>query len=352
MAYTVVDKGSKYFNTVLYTGNNSTNNITVGFQPDFTWIKDRSTTGESHAFMDKCRGNNKFIYSNSTQAERTGSLNNGYNSIAFASTGFGITNPTGQNDETNLTGRNYASWNWLGSNTTVTNTQGTRTSTVCVNTTSGFSVCTFPEASSYSGVQTFGHGLGVAPSMVIYRQQNNGSNWQVYHKSTGAGLMQLNTTGAVITSATFWPTVTSTLFGLSENVQAPTYTSIAYCFAEVKGYSKFGSYTGNGSLDGTFVYTGFTPAFVMMKRSDSTGNWSVYDNKRPAYNVENLFLLANGSGAEETRDSLDFLSNGFKLRNTDLNGNTNINLSGATYIYMCFASNPFVSSKGLPTTAR
>ena len=191
--------------------------------------------------------------------------------------------------------------------------------------------------------------------MVIYRQQNNGSNWQVYHKSTGSNLMQLNTTGAVVTSATFWPTITSTLVGLSENIQAPTYTSIAYCFAEVKGFSKFGSYTGNGSSDGTFVYTGFKPAFLLAK-SSSTANrqWYIVDNKRSTSdgnNVLNKTLAPNQSNDESwwgTNNYVDFVSNGFKFRDSY----DGFNESGGTYIYMAFASSPFVSSKSIPTTAR
>ena len=185
MAYTTINKHTDYFNTKLYTGNNSTNNITgVGFQPDFLWIKDRSTTGESHHLMDIVRGNNKFIHTNSTAVERTGSLNTAYNTFAFASDGFNITNTSGLNDETNLTGRNYASWNWKANGTGVSNTDGSITSTVSANTTAGFSIVKYTGNGSTN--QTVGHGLGVAPACIIYKGIDAVHNWLAYHQSLGA----------------------------------------------------------------------------------------------------------------------------------------------------------------------
>jgi hypothetical protein len=348
MPFSNIDKPNKYFNTATWTGNGTSQAINVGFQPDLNWFKNRDNGSTYHIWIDSVRGINKEIYSNATSAEATDTNE----MVSWNSTGYTV----GSAGNTNQNGYKIVSWNWLGGGTGVSNTQGTLTATVSANTTSGFSICRITEASSYSGVQTFGHGLGVAPSMVIYRQQNNGSNWQVYHKSTGTGLMQLNTTNAVVTSATFFPTVTSTLFGLSENIQAPTYTSIAYCFADVKGFSKFGGYTGNGGTgdNGVFVYTGFKPAFVMFKATNygSVTRWIIKDNKRNTYNVVANNLSAELAGTENTdgNDYVDFLSNGFKYRGTTIS--ENINASGTSYIYMAFAENPFCSSKGIPTCAR
>lgn len=348
MPFSTIDRSSDYFRIKLYTGNGSTQSITFdeskAMQPDCTWIKVRNDANVT-LVHDVIRGATKEIYTPLTNAEATDA--NGL--TAFNSNGFSVGSAFG----VNRSGYNFVNWSWKANGTGVSNTQGTLTATVSANTTSGFSICRITEASSYSGVQTFGHGLGVAPSMVIYRQQNIGSNWQVYHKSTGTNLMQLNTTGAVVTSATFWPTVTSTLFGLSENVQAPTYTSIAYCFAEVKGYSKAFSYTGNGSADGTYVNLGFRPAWLLIKRTDSAGyDWLVYDNKRQVeYNVVDDFLKPNLSDAETTGNagqSLDFLSNGIKFRGTGASSNA----SGGTYIGFAIAQNPFVSSKGIVANAR
>lgn len=346
MAYTVVDKGSNYFDTNLYTGNNTARNITLNFSPDFVWIRSRDTGGTNHFLQDSVRGTSKIIYSNLTNAETT--FTDGYVS-SFNSDGYSLTTDT--TGYMNYNARTYVGWSWRGSDSSaVTNTQGTLTTTVSANTTSGFSICKITEAGSYSGVQTFGHGLGVAPSMVIYRAQNTGSNWQVYHKSTGVNITQLNNSGATTSGTSYFPAVSSTTVSIGEGIQAPTYTSIAYCFAEVKGFSKFGGYTGNGNADGTFVYTGFKPAFLIVKESSASGNnWQIGDNKRNGYNVIAPRLEASTSSSEYTNLSwVDFVSNGFKIRSSDGAFNTSSN----TYIYMAFAENPFVSSKSIPTTAR
>ena len=354
MAYTTINKHTDYFNTKLYTGNNSTNNITgVGFQPDFLWIKDRSTTGESHHLMDIVRGNNKFIHTNSTAVERTGSLNTAYNTFAFASDGFNITNTSGLNDETNLTGRNYASWNWKANGTGVSNTDGSITSTVSANTTAGFSIVKYTGNGSTN--QTVGHGLGVAPAFIIYKGIDAVHNWLAYHQSLGAtkGIFP-NLTQAAVTSSSYFddtaPTtsvfsVTTTSGADQTNINTEDY--IAYCFAEKKGYSKFGSWIGNGNADGPFVYTGFKPEFVILKNASGTNQWLMFDNVREPFNIMGTYLEPNSDAAEANFDGFDFLSNGMKMRTSDGGWNT----SGSTYIYMAFGQS-LVGSNNVPCTAR
>ena len=347
-----IDKPSKYFNTVLYTGDDTTSrSITgVGFKPDFTWIKSRSNA-YYHELYDAVRGfssttNGRVLYSNVTSAEGTPNTFNSFNTD-----GFTVSKQTGETG-TNGTGSTYVAWNWLGANTTVSNTSGSITSTVSANTTSGFSIV------SYTGTganATVGHGLGVAPRMIILKSRTDaGADWRVYHASVGNTVyLQLNASTATTTSSTTWQntTPTSSLFsiGTSGTVNLNTGNFIAYCFAEVKGYSKFGSYTGNGSTDGTFVYTGFKPAFIIIKRNEAGYDWHMHDNKRDTTNVVKNRMSPNDVYAESTNiDLMDFTSNGFKLRTTTASWNG----SGATWIYMCFAENPFVSSKGIACTAR
>jgi hypothetical protein len=357
MAYSNIDKPSSYFNTKLYTGNsNATQTISgVGFQPDFTWIKCRSDV-EFHHLADAVRGANKFLHSNNTNAERTGSYDGGSNTLAFTSDGFSLTNPTATDDELNFGSRTYASWNWKANGTGVSNTAGSISSTVSANTTSGFSIVAWTPTTT-STPQTIGHGLGVAPSMMIVRNREYAGNWRVYHKSLGATkAVNLNNTDSAITDNGFWEntTPTSTVFttgnGYGYTTGGSTDDYIAYCFAEVKGYSKFGSYTGNGNADGTFVYTGFTPAFILWKASSDAGYyWQIMDNKRNTTNVAGKNLFPNLSDAEyDYTNAIDFLSNGFKFRT----GSGGINTSNVTYIYACFAQNPFVSSKGIVANAR
>ena len=341
MAYTTINKGSSYFNTLTYTGTApTTQNITgIGFKPDFTWIKCRTDVYD-HRVFDIIRGVNNELYTNTTGAASTnaGSL------TAFNTDGFSL----GNWNPTNSSINNFVAWNWLASNTTTSNTAGSITATVSANTTSGFSVGK-TTGTLIAGTITVGHGLGVAPDMVIWKRTDGVSNWQVYHKSTGTGLMQLNNTNAVNTSASYWPAVSSTTFSVANNLYGAGETYVFYCFASIKGFSKFGSYTGNGSADGPFVYTGFKPAFVMVKRTDATSlYWFMFDNKRVGYNPSNADLYANTTDAESGADRIDFLSNGFKCRNAS----GNFNPSGGTMIYMAFAENPFVTSDGIPVTAR
>lgn len=346
MAYTTIKKPSDYFNTKLYTGNSGTQSITgVNFQPDFLWIKRRTLAGD-HNLVDVIRTSDKTLISNSNGAEYSNST-----ITSFDSDGFSL---SGSDGALNASSNDYASWNWLGSNTTASNTDGSITSTVSANTTSGFSIV------SYTGTganATVGHSLGSVPKMIILKERNPATtrNWRVYHQSVGNDkVLYLDLTNAQTTDTTAFnsTTPTSSVFslGTSLGTNSSGKNYIAYCFAEKKGYSKFGSYTGNNSNDGTFVYTGFKPAWVMVKRTDSTlvANWSMFDNKRSSYNIERSQLEANTSDAQQTDASadIDLLSNGFKLRSTADENND----GGGNYIYMCFAEEPLVGDN--PATAR
>ena len=344
MSYTNgLDKPSDYFNTKLYTGNGSSQSISsVGFKPDWNWIK-RRNTADSHRIQDSVRGSTKYLSSNSTDNEvDAGSVS------SFDTDGFTLSS---SDSKYNGSGSTYASWNWLASNTTASNTDGSITSTVSANTTSGFSIVNWTHN---GGNSTIGHGLGVAPKVIITKERNNTGSWNSYFSAVGNGhRMVLQGTNAKISSS-IWNSTnpTSTVFSMNDSI---TSTMIAYCFADVKGYSKFGSYTGNGSTDGTFVYTGFKPAFTIIKRTDATDNWFIQDNIRQANanfdgNPVNIVIQGDSTNAETNASSrsVDYLSNGFKIRTT----NGGWNASGGNFIYMAFAENPFVTSTGIPCTAR
>jgi hypothetical protein len=341
-----IDDGSQYFNTVLYTGNgtNPRSLTGVGFQPDFTWIKNRTDTW-GHGLADSTRGGGKTLITNSTAVEQT-NYTWGYVD-SFDSDGFTVDDGASGDDFVNQTSDNYVSWNWkANAGSTSSNTDGATTSTVQVNQSAGFSIVTYSMGGSSS---TFGHGLGKTPSFIIFKRKDVVGGWNCYHQSIGVnGIILLNGTDGAYTGFNYFPTMNSTVVGV-DGSSAMVNNTIAYCFAEIEGYSKFGSYTGNGSTDGTFVYTGFRPSFVLTKRTDTNGySWGMVDSKRSPYNQANKHLFANASDAEYTTlDKKDLLSNGFKHR-TNLYGN----LSGGTYIYMAFAENPFVSSTGIPVVAR
>jgi hypothetical protein len=341
MAYTTIDDPGLYFNTKLYTGTGSSlANTGVGFQPDLVWIKGRSGATE-HVLTDSVRGVTKELSSNDTGAEET--VAQGL--TAFGSDGFTV----GTDGSYNTSSATYAAWNFKAGGTASSNTDGSITSSVSANTTSGFSIVSYTGA---GGASTVGHGLGVAPKMIIVKNRSSAQHWQVYHISTGnTKSSQLSGTGASDTASTYWNDTSPTSTVFSVGTGTPTNGSgnsiIAYCFAEKQGYSKFGSYTGNGDADGTFVYTGFKPAFIIVKSATEARNWRLWDNKRSTYNLTDKILYPDLSNAEATGDSeIDMLSNGFKLRKTS------DNTSGETYIYMAFAENPFVTSTGVPATAR
>ena len=328
-----------------YTGNGSTQTVSnavngVSFQPDFVWIKLRNQAGDYHNLFDSVRGATKRLFSNDTNAENT----NTDTLTAFNSNGFSV----GTNGNVNTNAINIIGWQWKAGGTAVSNTAGTiTTAMVSANTTAGFSVITFDGTGANA---TVGHGLGVAPSMIIMKQRNNaGFQWPVYHGSLATDkYLFLQRTDGQLTSSTIWQNTrpTSSVIYLGPNGNDNNNTSsnmVAYCFAAVAGYSAFGSFTGNGSADGPFVYTGFRPAFVMAKLSSATGDWNMVDDMRQTYNDAsgNPVLKANTSGAEEDVDTMqgqmDILSNGFKLRSN----NSSLNASGGTIIYAAFAKSPF-----------
>jgi hypothetical protein len=320
----------------LYTGTGSSQSITgVGFQPDFVWIKERNGAAD-HGLYDAVRGVQNQLESNNDGAATTESTG----LTAFGSDGFTV----GALAQLNTSADTYVAWNWKANGAGSSNTAGTITSTVSVNTTSGFSIVTYTGNSAAD--QTVGHGLGVTPAFIIVKSRGNTDPWVTYHTSMGANkFLVLSTTAGESTVAGYWGTPSSTTFGIKGGGWANNTNStamIAYCFAEIPGFSAFGSYTGNGSADGPFIYTGFRPAWIMIKQTTAanTGNWFMFDSKRIGYNAENYRLIADLDLAEADPGEFDILSNGFKVRFTSVN----VNGSGNGYIFVAFASNPFKTS--------
>ena len=334
-------------NTKLWSGNGSTNAISgIGFQPDLVWSKARSGGNvNDHRLIDAVRGATKNIYSNASTSEETDA--NGL--TAFNTDGFTMGNSNGMNNSST----SYVSWNWKANGQGSSNTDGSiNTTYTSVNTTAGFSI------SKYTGTganATFGHGLGVKPDIVFWKRLDSSAgtvNWIVQSPLLGnQNKLVLNTTEATSTVSSFSQTNnwTNSLIDLKtyegQNSSGGTY--IAYAFASKTGYSKIGSYVGNGNADGTFIYTGFAPTFFILKRTDGINSWRMWDNKRDPFNVRDTSLNANESGAEYTDASvyMDFLSNGVKFRTTG------DNVSGGNYIYMAFGQS-LVGSNNIPCTAR
>jgi hypothetical protein len=350
MAY-ISFQPSDHFNTKLWTGNatNSTAITGVGFQPDFVWIKNRSTTA-NHNLFDAIRGATYRVYSDDTsaQVQATDSL------ASFDSDGFTLNNGS----PCNGSGNSVVGWNWKANGQGSANTDGSiNTTYTSANTTSGFSICQW---TGTEAAATVGHGLGAVPKVMIVKayDDSGGTDWLVYHHSIGnTKNLRLNTTDVEDTNANAWnsTTPTSSVFSVGNfnDTNRSNGKIIAYCFAEKKGFSKFGSYTGNGNADGSFIYTGFKPAFVLAKRTNAAESWVMFDNKRDPHNVVGHVLHPNNNTVESDQTSgtlyvMDFLSNGFKLKGTD----TLVNGSGSTYIYMAFAEAPLVSSNGVPAVAR
>ena len=345
MAYTTINKSADHFNTVLYTGNGSTQSITgVGFQPDFTWIKNRGST-DWNWLQDAVRGATKVIFSNTSNAEST----QAQGLTSFNSDGFTVGTDTGNNGN----GNNIVSWNWKAG-TTSGISGGTITPTgYSINATSGFGI--YKYAGNGTSGATIAHGLGKVPTMIIVKRLDSTPEWQIYHTGMGNGKWIELTTGAQQTGTSRWndtsPTNTLFYLGNDSDVNYNGGTYVAYVFCNVPGYSKMGSYIGNGSADGTFIYTGFKPTFILTKKSSGSGTgWGIFDNKREgahAGNPTKAVLTPNTNGAEFNTDRIDVLSNGFKWR-YDWNF---VNNSGNTYIYMAFGQT-LVGSNNTPATAR
>ena len=352
MAYTTIDDPSAYFHTQLYTGNGAsshsiTNDANAGdFKPDWLWIKQRSQGSRSHSQWDTSRGNSQRLQSDNSFGEETQTNDQ----KTFDTDGFTV----GAGSITNENSQTFVAWQWKANGgTTSSNTDGSITSTVQANTTAGFSIV------SYQGnttADTVGHGLGQAPDWIIVKNRDTGNEWVHYHKSLGAdSYIYFTTAAAASGDSSVWNNTapSSSVFSIGTSNATSGETSsnnlIAYCFAEKQGYSKIGSYTGNGNADGPFVYTGFKPAWIMIKRTDAANSWYLVDSTRGSTNVISAELEANNNGAEATSNvRLDSLSNGYKIRTSG----AAYNASGGTYIYMAFAEHPFVGSDGVPTTAR
>jgi len=342
----IIDKPSDFFKPKLYTGNGGTQTISgVGFQPDLVWGKGRTST-EYHQLYDAVRSATKVIFSTTGDAEETKSAG----LTAFNSDGFVL----GSDDGLNKNTISQVAWNWKANGQGSSNTDGsTNTTYTSVSTTAGFSISSYAGSSSNA---TIGHGLGVAPKMFIIKNLSGTRDWSIYHESLGnAKVINLNNTNAAGATGQFASTSpTSTVFTVAGdygNVNQSGVNYIAYCFAEKQGYSKFGSYLGNGNVDGTFVYCGFKPAFILQKNTARAGSgWGMFDTTRTPTNVSKGMLIANSTAVEDTSDAsrVDFLSNGFKWRTTD----NWFNDSGALTIFMAFAENPFVASNFNPATAR
>ena len=344
MAYTTIDDPGLFFNTVLYTGDgNDGRTVTgVGFQPDWVWLKSRSEA-EHHTLNDSVRGANKQLYSHLSYSEATDTDR----LQSFDSNGFTL----GTDVIVNKNTETFVSWNWKAGGSASSNSDGSITSSVSVNTTAGFSIVSYTGTGSNA---TVGHGLGASPEVVIVKRRDNARGWRVGGEAIGTTnqFLALDTDVAFDSATTGFKSFSSTTFGIGTsldwNVSSSTF--IAYCFAEKKGYSKFGSYTGNGNADGSFIYTGFAVSWLMMKRTDSAGEWLIYDNKRDPFNLRDTRLEAQDNFADSTGTTkvFDFLSNGFKCRGSD----ADINAAGGTYIYIAFAESPFVNSNGVPNNAR
>ena len=344
MAYSTIPKSTSYFNTKLYSGTGAIQTVSgVGFEPSWIWTKSRTNAG-NHQVTDQVRGLTKYIRPNATNAEDTKT-----NAItAVNSDGF-VLGADSSND-INASGQTYASWNWKANGSGSANSDGSINSTVSVDTTSGFSIVSYTGTGSNA---TVGHGLGVAPSMIITKSLVATQEWCVYHKSLGATkYLFLNETSAEQTGSVYWQDTAPTSSVFSIGASGPTNSTsamIAYCFSEIQGFSKFGLYEANGNSDGPFIYTGFKPAFVMIKAKGQTESWYILDNKRPGYNTNNYYLNPNTTSAEGTSTTLatTLCSNGFKINNAD----TSMNTSGQGYIYMAFGQ-PIVSTNGDIATAR
>ena len=355
MAYTTIDDPSEYFHTQLYTGDGSssnaiTNDANAGdFKPDWLWIKCRSEARD-HQVTDSTRGGNIGLRPNANIGEFSGA------STQFDTDGFTLLDSS---NTINGSSKTYVAWQWVANGgTTSSNSDGDITATVQTDSTAGFSIITY--TGNGNNLDTIGHGLGATPDFAVVkgRTGDNTKRWFVKIPAVcgNSEILEWDTSNGKQDSGNGIETMGSSTITLgidTGNVNSTnenTKTYVCYAFKNIQGYSKIGSYTGNGNADGPFVYTGFKPALVIAKRTDGNGNdWRIADNKRDPFNIVDGRIKINSSDAEDSSDQFDFLSNGFKLRTTagDLNGT-----SGHTFIYIAFAEHPFVSSKGVPVTAR
>jgi hypothetical protein len=345
MAYTDIDDPSAYFQTALHTGNGGTQSITndgnSDLQPDWVWIKGRSTNSH-HALFDSVRTATKRISSSEANAETTESTG----LTSFNSDGWS----TGSWSGSNSNNQTYVSWQWKAGGTASSNSDGSITTTVSVNQTAGFSIIKYAGNSQNS---TIGHGLNAEPEYIIFKEIDGGESWRVWSKytpNTSSNALALNLNNGAFSQTGWISAVSSSTIsiGTDSSINTNGNNYIAYAFAPKKGFSRYGSYQGNGSNDGAYIHLGFKASFFMLKNTASGTNWFMLDNKRDTFNVVDNFLSADQDSVDQTTDLLDITSNGIKQRNNY----ANLNASGNTYIYMAFAENPFVTSTGIPTTAR
>jgi hypothetical protein len=352
MAYTTIDNPELHFQAKVYTADSSANRLITldgseNMQPDWVWMKNRDQS-VNHDLYDSVRGTTKYISSNKINAEAT----NADGLVGFNTDGFTVDTSWGNIS----TGNSYVAWCWKAGGSASNNTDGTTTVSLSLNLTAGFSIGTY---TGTSAAATIGHGLGAVPHWIMIKNRSSGSRkWAIWHNDLSGTnkYLAIDRTDAELTDTATWNNTahTSSVFasGGSGEVNQGSENFVFYAFKPIKGYSKFGSYTGNGNADGTFVYTGFKPAWLMIKQINSGGNdWLMYDNKRDTFNVANKLLVANANGTEATGQSfnyIDLLSNGFKLRGSDARNNG----SGGTMIYMAFAESPFVNSNGVPNNAK
>jgi len=345
MAYAAITKPSLHFNTITYTGTGSSNAVTgVGFQPDFIWFKCRSEA-QNHNLFDAVRGSNKIIQSSTSNAEATSTAL----LTSFDSDGFTVNTDDGVNGSS----KTYASWNWKANGAGSSNSDGSQSSTVSVNTTAGVSIVKFVNNTSYTA-NTFGHGLGAVPKVIMMRSLDDAYNWDFHHHTIAISKRLVLNSNAAQANSTYMNSTSPTnqVFTVKSDEFGSNSNCIAYCFAEKKGFSKFGFYTSNNTADnGPFVYTGFKPAFVLTKLSTTGGaDWRIFDNRRNTYNGDRQYLRPNNTDAESSGTSqIDLLSNGFKFRGPE--GDSNYNTE--TGIYMAFAAEPLVANVGnsIPATA-
>jgi len=345
MAYTTIDNPELYFQTKIYTGDGSTPSITLDgdtdMQPDLVWIKNRDQT-DSHCLFDAVRGATKLLSSDNYNAETT----DADTLTSFDSDGFAL----GADVKVNTNTEAYVAWCWKANGTGSANIEGNTDTTISANTTAGFSI--IDGCDDLNDDDTFGHGLNSAPDMVFLKRRDDISGWRVFYTGiTDGSTLFLNSSAAVGDDGATVGPVSSTLItveGSGTGGYEGDNENVAYAWHSVQGFSKFGEYTGNGNVDGVFVYLGFRPAMIIVKVTDTVGDWRIFDTTRDTYNVADAIIYPSVTNAEGTETFADFLSNGFKTRSSS----AAYNGDGNAYIYMAFAESPFVTSGGVPCTAR